>query len=77
MEITTAREILETNHIVVGFKLDDQCTYDISVDSMIEFAKMHVEKALLKANKEAIVGNCDGEIRIAGILTAYPLDLIK
>lgn len=51
MEIKTAREILEENHINEGFKLDDQCTYDISVDSMIEFAKLHVEAALKTASK--------------------------
>jgi hypothetical protein len=53
--IPTAKELLENNHINEGFKIDDECTYDISEDSMIEFAAMHVEAALKAAAENAKV----------------------
>jgi len=85
MEIKTAREILENNHINEGFKLDDQCTYDISVDSMIEFAVMHVKAALEIAWKNAEletfydpVAECPYEsINRNSILNSYNLENIK
>jgi hypothetical protein len=47
-------------------------------ESMIEFAKYHVEKALEKASEQAYVSNavfC--EIDRSSIIDAYPLEKIK
>jgi len=77
--IPTAREILEINYTNEGFKIDDECTYDISVDSMIEFAAMHVKLALQYALEEVPYGGSD-EVTyedVEGILTCYPIENIK
>lgn len=49
-EIPSALTILKNNHLIEGF---NQCTYDISVDSMIQFAALHVEAALKAAAENA------------------------
>ena len=48
---------------------NDECT---STEMMIEFAKYHVEQALIEASK-----SFDGEWNKNSILYAYPLENIK
>lgn len=62
--------------------LDNDDKYDGTsyTDCMIEFAKYHVEQALLKASEEAYVEVLyynDYEVNKKSILKAYPLKNIK
>jgi len=73
-EIITARKLLQDNHINEGFEIDDECTYDISEESMIKFATQHVKAALEIAAKDRYVVNSTAQRRIEN---AYNLDNIK
>lgn len=72
--------------ITVEEFLDQEEHYSVSSDfdthyAMIQFAKMHVRKALEVASENAIIINGryaeDYKINKDSILTAYPLENIK
>lgn len=80
-----ARELLENNHNKDGYSLGIEPLMDDTViDSMIEFAKFHVEKALSRAAENAeveyLIGKIDGPMEIVNknsILNSYNLENIK
>ncbi len=76
-KIKTAREILLNNHANEGFKEDDQCTYDISIDSMIEFANLYSKQLDdLKAKERKWTVMFDSDVRV-GLALLEELRKIK
>jgi len=73
MNIPTAEEFAKTHHPMKTYPVDHQM--------MIEFAKLHVEAALLAAlnNAEYADGNhsASGDLDEDSILNSYPLTNIK
>lgn len=69
----TAKEFLRNKKSTVGLKSQSSPlgSEGLEVETMIEFAKYHVQKALLKAEGEAPY-HCS-----EGIKNCYPLENIK
>ena len=72
-QILTAKELFDKM-----IEVNDECT---STEMMIEFAKLHVSQALLKASENAQT-ECDeggetGFVNKETVLNAYPLNNIK
>lgn len=72
-QILTAKELFDKM-----IEVNDECT---STEMMIEFAKLHVAQALLKASENAQT-ECDeggetGFVNKETVLNAYPLNNIK
>ena len=85
-KIPTAEELIETNYFHLHLDTDSICLGSIH-DSMIEFAKLHVEAAFKEAsengqafvngNGEWVSSNVTAFINKDSILNSYPLENIK
>ena len=85
-KIPTAEEIMQ-KHLDPHDCLRLSKCYEMTLESMIDFAKMHVEAALKEASEKAKItyeysGNtgseyCDEFVDKDSILNSYPLDKIK
>ena len=77
-KIPTAEEFLGKN---IDYVLEKDCKEDVE-QAMIEFAKLHVQKALKEASEKAEMKwvrftDHDYEIEKESILNSYSLDKIK
>jgi hypothetical protein len=79
-KIPTAEEIMQ-KHLDPHDCLRASKCYEMTLDAMIEFAKLHVEAALEKASEEAkIIKSVNfgwEKIDKDSILKSYPLENIK
>jgi len=74
--IPTAEEVMQ-NHLDPHDCLRVSKCYDMTLDAMIEFAKLHVEAALKAASELEETNGTEGyKIYADSILTAYPLENI-
>lgn len=77
--IPTAKQLLKDNFLLIEEDRTCEAHTHLVVKQMIEFAKLHVKKALETALEEVPYGGSD-EVRyedVKGILTCYPLTNIK
>ena len=81
--IPTAEEFLNTQKCYTeNLSVLPLGTSKIIKQNMVEFAKLHVEAALLSASEEATIRNIPGignfkEVNKDSILNTYPLENIK
>jgi len=77
-KIPTAEELLKINHLLIEKNKTCEAHTHLVVKQMIEFAKLHVQKALEQASQLEETDGTEGyKIYPSSILNAYPLENIK